>query len=63
MRQTEKESFSSFYPRFEKQVGDARIVNSPDAVKIGYLKATVEFALQRKDLGSGLRDYLKTLKL
>ncbi|MCU1308208.1 MAG: UDP-glucose pyrophosphorylase [Acidobacteriaceae bacterium] len=31
--------------------------------KLGFLKATVEFALQRKDLGSGLRDYLKTLKL
>jgi hypothetical protein len=27
------------------------------------LKATVEFALKRKDLGPGFRDYLKTLKL
>jgi UTP--glucose-1-phosphate uridylyltransferase len=31
--------------------------------KLGFLKATVEFALQRKDLGSDLRTYLKTLKL
>jgi UTP--glucose-1-phosphate uridylyltransferase len=31
--------------------------------KLGFLKATVEFALKRPDLGDGLREYLKTLKL
>jgi UTP--glucose-1-phosphate uridylyltransferase len=31
--------------------------------KLGFLKATVEFALKRKDLGEGMRTYLKTLKL
>jgi UTP--glucose-1-phosphate uridylyltransferase len=31
--------------------------------KLGFLKATVEFALQRPDLGSDFRDYLKSLKL
>ena len=31
--------------------------------KLGFLKATVEFALKRPDLGKGLREYLKTLKL
>jgi UTP--glucose-1-phosphate uridylyltransferase len=31
--------------------------------KLGFLKATVEFALKRPDLGDGLRAYLKTLKL
>jgi UTP--glucose-1-phosphate uridylyltransferase len=31
--------------------------------KLGFLKATVEFALKREDLGGPLRDYLKTLKL
>jgi UTP--glucose-1-phosphate uridylyltransferase len=31
--------------------------------KLGFLKATVEFALQRKDLGADLRMYLKSLKL
>jgi len=31
--------------------------------KLGFLKATVEFALKRKDLGGPFRDYLKTLKL
>jgi len=31
--------------------------------KLGFLKATVEFALRRADLGSELRQYLKTLKL
>ncbi|MGC2621068.1 MAG: UTP--glucose-1-phosphate uridylyltransferase GalU [Acidobacteriaceae bacterium] len=31
--------------------------------KFGMLKATVEFALKREDLGPQFRDYLKTLKL
>ncbi len=31
--------------------------------KLGFLKATVEFALKRKDLGGPLKEYLRTLKL
>ena len=31
--------------------------------KLGFLKATVEFALKRDDLGAHFRDYLKSLKL
>ena len=31
--------------------------------KLGFLKATIEFALKRPDLGDGLREYLKGLKL
>ena len=31
--------------------------------KLGFLKATVEFALKRKDLGDAFREYLRTLKL
>ncbi len=31
--------------------------------KLGFLKATVEFALKRDDLGDDFRDYLKTLEL
>jgi UTP--glucose-1-phosphate uridylyltransferase len=31
--------------------------------KLGFLKATVEFALKRPDLGGPLREYLKGLKL
>jgi UTP--glucose-1-phosphate uridylyltransferase len=31
--------------------------------KLGFLKATVEFALDREDLGAGFREYLKTLTL
>jgi len=31
--------------------------------KLGFLKATVEFALKRKDLGAPFRDYLRSLKL
>ncbi len=31
--------------------------------KLGFLKATVEFALKREDLGEAFREYLKTLRL
>ena len=31
--------------------------------KLGFLKATVEFALKREDLGAPFREYLKGLKL
>jgi UTP--glucose-1-phosphate uridylyltransferase len=31
--------------------------------KLGFLKATVEFALKREDLGEPFRQYLKSLKL
>jgi UTP--glucose-1-phosphate uridylyltransferase len=31
--------------------------------KLGFLKATVEFALRRYDLGGEFREYLKQLKL
>jgi UTP--glucose-1-phosphate uridylyltransferase len=31
--------------------------------KLGFLKATVEFALRRYDLGSQFREYLKSLPL
>ena len=31
--------------------------------KLGFLKATVEFALKREDLGGPLREYLRSLKL
>jgi UTP--glucose-1-phosphate uridylyltransferase len=31
--------------------------------KLGFLKATVEFALQRHDLGGPFREYLKSLSL
>jgi UTP--glucose-1-phosphate uridylyltransferase len=31
--------------------------------KLGFLKATVEFALKREDLGGRFRDYLASLQL
>ena len=31
--------------------------------KLGFLVATVEFALKREDLGGPFREYLKSLKL
>jgi len=31
--------------------------------KLGFLKATIEFALKREDLGGPLKEYMRTLKL
>jgi len=31
--------------------------------KLGFIQATIEFALKREDLGGPLREYLRTLKL
>jgi UTP--glucose-1-phosphate uridylyltransferase len=31
--------------------------------KLGFLKATVEYALRRDDLGAPFREYLRSLKL
>jgi UTP--glucose-1-phosphate uridylyltransferase len=31
--------------------------------KLGFLKATVEYALRRNDLGGAFREYLKSLAL
>jgi UTP--glucose-1-phosphate uridylyltransferase len=31
--------------------------------KLGFLKATVEFALKRPDLGGAMKEYLRSLKL
>ena len=31
--------------------------------KLGFLKATVEFALKREDLGAPFREYLRSLNL
>jgi UTP--glucose-1-phosphate uridylyltransferase len=51
-----KESRPMFGYRFEGTRHDA-------GNKLGFLKATVEFALKRKDLGAPFREYLKSLKL
>jgi UTP--glucose-1-phosphate uridylyltransferase len=42
--------------RFEGQRYDA-------GDRLGFLKATVEYALRRNDLGGPFREYLKNLKL
>ena len=51
-----KESRTLYGYRFEGVRHDA-------GNKLGFLKATVEFALKRDDLGAPFRDYLRTLKL
>jgi UTP--glucose-1-phosphate uridylyltransferase len=51
-----KEARTLFGYRFEGTRHDA-------GNKLGFLKATVEFALKRQDLGGPFREYLKSLKL
>jgi len=51
-----RESRPMFGYRFEGTRHDA-------GNKLGFLKATVEFALKRDDLGAPFREYLKSLKL
>jgi len=51
-----KESRTLYGYRFEGVRHDA-------GNKLGFLKATVEFALKREDLGGPFREYLKSLKL
>jgi UTP--glucose-1-phosphate uridylyltransferase len=51
-----KQRRSLYALRFEGQRHDA-------GNKLGFLKATVEFALKRPDLGGPFRDYLRGLKL
>ena len=41
LRQGEKESFSTFLPRFEKELADSRLRDAGDAVAISYLKGAL----------------------
>ena len=41
IKQKEKKSFSSFFPKFKKELADTGLANGLDAVKIGYLKAAI----------------------
>ena len=41
MRQGEKESFSTFLPRFEKELADSRLRDAGDAVAISYLEGAL----------------------
>ena len=41
LRQGEKESFSTFLPRFEKELADSRLRDAGDTVAISYLKGAL----------------------
>ena len=41
IRQGEKESFSTFLPRFEKELADSRLRDAGDAVAISYLEGAL----------------------
>ena len=56
LRQLCKQRRTLFGYRFEGARHDA-------GNKLGFLKATVEFALKRQDLGGPFREYLKSLNL
>ena len=41
LRQGDKESFSTFLPRFEKELADSRLRDAGDAVAISYLEGAL----------------------
>ena len=55
-------AFSLLFPPILAEFGWDRAVTA-GAFSVGFLVATVEFALKRKDLGPEFREYLKSLQL
>ena len=46
-----KESFATFLPKFEKELGESQLTMVPDMVKIGYLRGALNTELQRAVIG------------
>lgn len=46
-----RESFASFLPKFEKELGESQLTMVPDMVKIGYLRGTLNSEMQRAMIG------------
>ena len=45
------ESFTTFLPKFEKELGESQLTMVPDMVKIGYLRGTLNTEMQRAMIG------------
>ena len=46
-----RESFATFLPKFEKELGESQFTMVPDMVKIGYLRGTLNTEMQRAMIG------------
>ena len=47
-----RESFATFLPKFEKELGESQLTMVPDMVKIGYLCGALNTEMQRAMIGS-----------
>ena len=47
-----KESFATFLPKFEKELGESQLTMVSDMVKIGYLRGALNTEMQRAMIGS-----------
>jgi hypothetical protein len=46
-----RESFATFLPKFEKELGESQLTMVPDMVKIGYLRGALNLEMQRAMIG------------
>ena len=46
-----RESFATFLPKFEKELGESQLTMVPDMVKIGYLRGALNVEMQRAMIG------------
>ena len=46
-----RESFATFLPKFEKELGESQLTMVPDMVKIGYLRGALNTEIQRAMIG------------
>ena len=46
-----RESFTTFLPKFEKELGESQLTMVPDMVKIGYLRGALNIEMQRAMIG------------
>ena len=46
-----RESFATFLPKFEKELGESQFTMVPDMVKIGYLRGALNTEMQRAMIG------------
>ena len=46
-----RESFATFFPKFEKELGESQLTMVPDTVKIGYLRGALNTKMQRDMIG------------
>ena len=47
----DRESFATFLPKFEKELGESQLTIVPDMVKIGYLRSALNTKMQRAMIG------------